>query len=241
MNRTFVRATTAAAAVSAAALFFPAVATGAPVDATNCATVSTGTDANGWGNPFPEEAGATYSDTTAIDADGSLVLATEASSARKAWYHPAGGLKATDIEGPLKFKQTEGNANWQIRVTGAATQGAPASENGFATFAWASPGTTGDQNATDATNWWSTRNLPGIPKGTPSTLDALIEAAGAGTVVTNYGVSAQPATPGETVYVDSVSFNGCTTNFKATGSAGGDSSGSLGGLGLGNLIPGLFP
>lgn len=243
MNRTILRTTTAVAAVSAAALFFPATASAAPVSSTNCAATSSPGATNGWGNPFSDEAGqaGTYSDVVVGDSDGSLefttvdTLATTKVDNRAASYHTAGDLLLGDLAGPLTFQQKGAAAFWQIRVTGAATVGAPASENGFATLVW------GGDTATDAFGaggWWATRDLPGYARGVPTTLEKLSIAAGSNTKITEYGVSVEGPV-GTKGQIDKVSFNGCTTNFVAQSAPGGGSTGSLGDFGLANLIPGL--
>ncbi len=234
MNRTILRTTTAVAAVSAAALFFPAVASAAPVSTANCAEVSTGTDANGWGVPFNDEAGqaGTHSATNVNDADGSLELKVADGKTRAVLYHSAENLPLATLAGELSFDHENGPAFWQIRLRGANT--GVDGENGFATLVSADGGT-----ATEG-QWFATRNLGTLPKGTPSTLDALKVAAGPTAVVEYYGVSTE-GVPGTTANVDNVKFNGCTTNFKASGPSGEDtgSTGSLGGFGLASLIPGL--
>lgn len=245
MKRAILRATTAVAAVSAAALFFPSVASAAPVPADNCATISTGDDANGWGNPFPEELAGKHSATNVAgaDTDGSLEFVTNNSIARQASYHSGGGAPLADvIDKGLTFDKSAGNANWQIRVNKAATGNQE--EDGFATLVWVAPDAAGSANPANSDQWWATRALPGIPRGTTATLAVLEEAAGPDTTVTDYGISSQPGGTGGTVNVDNVSFNGCTTNFALKSPVvpevpGGDgsSSGSLGGLGLTSLLP----
>lgn len=233
MNRTLLRTTTAVAAVSAAALFFPATASAAPVSQAECAEVSTGTDANGWGVPaaFGEDGQAgTHSVTNVNDTDGSLELKVAAGKNRAVSYHSAGNLNLADLAGPLTFDHENGPAFWQIRVRGADT--GVDGENGFATLVSADGGSDSEGQ------WFATRNLGTLAKGTPSTLANLKTAAGVNTVVEYYGVSTE-GTPGTTANVDNVKFNGCTTNFKATGPSGEDTGtfGSLGGLGLANLLP----
>jgi hypothetical protein len=234
MNRNLVRATTAAAAVGAAALFFPAIATAAPVSSGNCATVSSASSPNGWGNTFSDEPGQAgkHVANTAFDADGALELTTVAANstppARSASYHSAGQLKLADLSGPLTFKHQGTPANWQIRITKAAT-GTP---SGFATLVYSGAGAS---DVSGAEGWWSSKPLGSIAAGTPTTLDALKAAAGPSTVIDHYGISIQTDTAGDTALIDSVTFNGCTTNFAKAAPSGGD-SGSLGGLGLGNLL-----
>lgn len=228
MNRTILRTTTAVAAVSAAALFFPAVASAAPVSQAECAEISTGNQANGWGVPFEDEAGqaGTHSQAVVEDEDGSLELKVAEGKTRAVSYHSAGQLPLDDLTGTPTFDQTGTQANWQIRVSGAATGNS--AENGFATLV----NSGGDQ-------WWATRALPDLPRGQTTTLADLTEKAGAGTVVDYYGISVEGA-PDTIANIDNVSFNGCTTNFKFVGSSEeGGSNGSLGGFGLASLIPGL--
>ncbi|WP_207842350.1 hypothetical protein [Williamsia soli] len=238
MNRTILRTTTAVAAVSAAALFFPAVASAAPLSAEDCAQISTLNQPNGWGNPFSDEAdqAGKHVATQVVDGDGSLELTTVAPRNRAASYHEVSDLKLSEVAGPLKF-QSNGPANWQVRVTGANTIGANASADGFATFVWSGDGT---QDASTSDQWWATRNLEGYDRGEKGTLDDLAEAAGADTQVNHYGISVE-GPEGTKANIDNVQFNGCTTNFKAVGAAEDDGGafGSLGGFGLANLIPGL--
>ena len=117
------------------------------------------------------------------------------------------------------FEKSDGQANWQIRVTGANTgQG-----NGFATLVWTAPAGAGKQDAAGSDQWWATRDLGDIEQGTNATLDDLVKAAnteGHTTVVDHYGISSQPNEKTGKVNVDNVSFNGCTTNFAASGAGG---------------------
>ncbi|MCZ4553815.1 hypothetical protein [Gordonia rubripertincta] len=194
--------------------------------------MSTGTDANGWGVPFNDEAGQAGKHSTANvnDQDGSLELKVTVGNKRSVLYHSADSLPVGQWTGTPSFDQNGTQANWQVRVTKAATVGAPPAENGFATFVWSGGG---DQ-------WWATRALPDLPRGQTTTLADLKSKAGAATVVTDYGISVE-GEAGTTANVDNVKFNGCTTNFKASGPSGEDtgSTGSLGGFGLASLIPGL--
>ncbi|ORM34381.1 hypothetical protein [Williamsia sp. 1135] len=246
MNRTILRTTTAVAAVSAAALFFPAVASAAPVSQSECAEISTGNQANGWGNTFGDESGqAGVHVAGGEDGNGALKFTTFDTPSttkvdnRAASYHEAGGLLLKDVTGPLAF-QHEGAVpgNWQIRVTGANTTGPGdvSGENGFATLVHSGDGA----DAAGSDQWWATRDLGTIARGTPSTLAALKAAAGDQTVVTHYGISIEGPV-GTTATIDKVQFNGCTTDFRQVGSSEeeGASTGSLGGFGLANLIPGL--
>src|SRR5690349_4098383 len=115
MNRTILRTTTAVAAISAAALFFPAVASAAPVSQTECAEISTGNQANGWGVPFGDEAGqaGTHSQAVVQDDDGSLELKVAQGQTRSVTYHSAGQLPLNDLTGTPSFEQTGAQANWQ--------------------------------------------------------------------------------------------------------------------------------
>ncbi|WP_040536799.1 hypothetical protein [Gordonia namibiensis] len=229
MKRNLIRATTVGAALGIAGLIAPGVANAAPVDENNCAKVSTPGNTAGWGNEFSDEEGQAgkYSDVNVNDEDGSLQFVTTATTPRQASYHAAGQLPLADVaKKPLTFHKSAGQANWQIRVTGAETgQG-----NGFATLVWAAPEGKTLADATDSDQWWATRNLPGIPRAQTATLAQLIQAAGDDAVVDHYGISSQPTDSTGTVNIDNVSFNGCTTNFKATDDAGGFGS-------LENLFP----
>ncbi|MFW0786359.1 hypothetical protein AAFP35_17785 [Gordonia sp. CPCC 206044] len=204
----------------------------APVSPTNCAKVATPTSGNGWGNTFTDEAGQAgkVTATNVVDKDGSLEFMTTPEKPRGASYHAAGQLPLTDVaKKPLTFEKTTGNANWQIRVTGANVN----SSDGFATFVWSAPDAAGKENAAASNQWWATRDLPGIPRGTNATLEKLTDAANSEnhkTVVDHYGISSQPSGKTGKVNVDNVSFNGCTTNFAATGAAGAFGS-------LDSLIP----
>ncbi|MCX2964876.1 hypothetical protein [Gordonia aquimaris] len=233
--RRFVRTATVASALGAAAMISPAVATAAPdtgsLGSNQCAQISAENQTNGWGNTAPDEQGqaGTYSATNVIDTDGSLELKTDAANKRKASYHSAGGVKLSDILGkPLTFESKGGNANWQIRSTGADT----GEGNGFVTFVWStSAEDAGQRNATTSDQWWATRDLgDNFPRGTRGTLQELSDAAGANTVVDDYGISSQPSSVPDTVYVDNVTFNGCTTNFAKTAPSTGFGS-------LENILP----
>jgi hypothetical protein len=235
MNRFLIRATTALAAVSAAALFVPATASAAPVSKDECAEISTGNQPNGWENTFGDEGGQAgkHSEITITDDDGSLELTTVETKNRAASYHSAGQLPLDDLTGPLTFEQQGAPAHWQIRVSGAATI-APEAENGFATLVWSGDSS---QDAFSSDQWWATRPLPGLERGQKTTLAALTTAAGAETVIDHYGVSVEGPV-GTKGNIDNVTFNGCTTNFKYVGSSEEDDAfGSLGGLGLADLIP----
>ncbi|MYR07617.1 hypothetical protein GTV32_15465 [Gordonia sp. SID5947] len=233
MRRNMIRGIVAgAAAVGAAGLAVPAVATAAPVNAMNCAKVATPTSPNGWGNTFPDERGQAgkVTATKVVDDDGSLEFMTTEQMPRQASYHAAGKLPLVDVaKNPLSFEKSAGNANWQIRVTGANVNSA----DGFATLVWSAPAGAGKEDASKSNQWWATRDLPGIPKGQNATLEKLTEAANSDshkTVVDHYGISSQPNDKTGKVNVDNVSFNGCTTNFAATGGAGAFGS-------LDSLIP----
>ncbi|WP_232718332.1 hypothetical protein [Gordonia metallireducens] len=231
MKRNLIRATTVGAALGVAGLIAPAGAIAAPVDENNCAKVSTPGNPAGWGNTFSDEQGQAgkYSDVNVNvnDEDGSLRFETTATTPRQASYHSAGQLPLADVaKQPLTFHKSEGQANWQIRVTGAET----GSEDGFATLVWTAPEGKVQADPAGSNQWYATRDLPGIPKFSNATLDKIIEAAGEKAVVNHYGISSQPAGNTGTVNVDNVSFNGCTTNFKATDDAGGFGS-------LENLFP----
>ncbi|WP_408610019.1 hypothetical protein [Gordonia insulae] len=159
-------------------------------------------------------------ETKVVDDDGSLGFTTTAETPRQASYHAAGKVPLADIANkPLTFEKTGGNANWQIRVTGADT----GQSDGFATLVWSAPEGAGKADASTSNQWWATRDLPGITRGTNATLAQLIAAANTGgkkTVVDHYGISSQPNEKAGKVNVDNVSFNGCTTNFAATGAGG---------------------
>ncbi|VTR08836.1 Uncharacterised protein [Gordonia terrae] len=219
MRRNLIRVTTAGAALGVAALIAPAVATAAPVSEANCAKTSTPANPAGWGNTFGDERGQAgkVTATNVVDQDGSLEFVTTEQTPRQASYHSAGQLKLVDAATkPLSFEKSDGQANWQIRVTGANTGQA----DGFATLVWSAPAGAGKQDAADSDQWWATRDLGDIKKGTNATLDDLVEAAGGNTVVDHYGISSQPNEKAGKVNVDNVSFNGCTTNFAASGAGG---------------------
>ncbi|MGV9481142.1 hypothetical protein [Gordonia aichiensis] len=227
MNRKISCSVACAAVAGAATFAIPATASAAPVSSTNCARISTPFSPNGWGNSVPDERGQEGRITSAKvnDNDGSLELATSASKQRRASYHSAGKLPLADIANtPLSFEKSAGNANWQIRITGANT-GEP---SGFATLVWSAPDNAGKVDAASSNQWWATRDLPGIARGHNVTLSDLIAAAnsnGKKAVVDLYGISSQPGgTADAKVNVDQVTFHGCTTNFAV--SKGGN--GSLG-------------
>lgn len=227
MNRK-ISCTVAFAAVAGAATFaIPATASAAPVSSTNCARISTPFSPNGWGNSVPDERGQAGKITSvkAADDDGSLQLETSASKPRRASYHSAGKLPLADIaDTSLSFQKSAGNANWQIRITGANT----GESSGFATLVWSAPNSAGKVDAKSSDQWWSTRPLGDLPRAHNATLSELIAAAntnGKKAVVDLYGISSQPGgTADAKVNVDEVTFNGCTTNFAV--SKGGN--GSLG-------------
>lgn len=232
MRKNLIRVTTAGAALGVAALIAPAVATAAPVSEANCARTSTPANPAGWGNTFGDEQGQAgkVTATTVVDQDGSLEFVTSERTPRQASYHSAGQLELADAATkPLSFEKSDGQANWQIRVTGANTgQG-----NGFATLVWTAPAGAGKQDAAGSDQWWATRDLGDIDKGTNATLDDLVKAAnteGHTTVVDHYGISSQPNEKTGKVNVDNVSFNGCTTNFAASGAGGAFGS-------LENILP----
>ncbi|MEE3851870.1 hypothetical protein VZC37_16115 [Gordonia sp. LSe1-13] len=233
--RRFARTATVATALGAAAMISPAVATAAPdtgsLGGGQCAEISAENQPNGWGNTAPDEQGqaGTYSTDNVLDTDGSLELKTDAQNPRKASYHSAGRVKFSEIvDTPLIFQSKGGNANWQIRSTGADT----GEGNGFVTFVWsANAEAAGERNATNSDQWWATRDLgEDLPRGTRGTLQELSAAAGANTVVDDYGISSQPGSAGDTVHVDNVTFNGCTTNFAKTAPNAGFGS-------LDNVLP----
>ena len=233
MNRNTIRVTTVGAALGVAAIFAPAAASAAPGDwvSEHCAPVATPGNPDGWGNPFRDEVGVAGEivTTTVVDDDGSLELATSAQKPRRASYHEAGRLPLSELieQGkPLTFQKSAGQANWQIRVTGANT----GSGDGFMTLVWSAPAGAGTtENALQSDRWFSSRALPGLPQGANGTLAEFAEAAGDATVIDHYGISSQPGTSDAAkVNVDNVSFNGCTTNFKATNDGGG--GGSLEGI-----------
>ncbi|PXW31619.1 UNVERIFIED_CONTAM: hypothetical protein DES50_10416 [Williamsia faeni] len=234
MNRIILRTTTAIAAVTAAALFFPSVATAAPG-----ALLSTAAKPNGWEIPFDDEKGqeAIHSADIVSDKDGSLKFETTPEAPRKRLYHTAGDVPLIDIVGKtLSFEQTGAGLSWQIRLTGADTI-APESENGFATLVWDAPAGNDAFRKLDATTsplWRSTRDLPGIPKNTQKTFAELAAAAGPDAKVTHYGIllfSANPPAPA-TAHVDHVTFNGTTTNFAKQAWSDADAFGSLSGVSL---------
>lgn len=235
MKRNLIRATTVGAALGVAGLIAPAGANAAPVDENNCAKVSTPGNPAGWGNSFPDEVGwaGKHSATKVVDNDGSLEFVTTEESDHKASYHSADGLKLADLvtnKKALTFEKTAGQANWQIRVTGANT----GAGDGFLTLVWTAPdgaGKTADASSSD--QWWATQALPGFARGATGTLQELLTAAnseGHTTVVNHYGISSQTDGKNGKVNVDNVSFNGCTTNFTAT-----DAGGAFGSLE--NLFP----
>ena len=128
---------------------------------------------------------------------------------------------SADLNGSaLTFQKSNGNANWQIRITGANT----GTSSGFATLVWGAPVGAGKADATSSNQWWATRNLGNIPATQNASLSALIAAAnsdGKKAVVDLYGISSQPGgTADAKVNVDEVTFNGCTTNFKVSGGNG---------------------
>ncbi|WP_413466984.1 hypothetical protein [Gordonia sp. WA4-43] len=222
MRRNLIRVTTAGATLGVAALIAPAVATAAPVSEANCATVSTPANPAGWGNTFGDERGQAgkVTATNVVDQDGSLEFVTTEQTPRQASYKSAGQLKLTEaITKPLTFNKSDGQANWQLRVTGANT----GESNGFATLVWTASAGAGKADAGGSDQWWSTRDLGTIKRGTNATLDDLVKAAnseGHTTVVDHYGISSQPNEKTGKVNVDNVSFNGCTTNFAASGAGG---------------------
>nr|WP_236577735.1 hypothetical protein [Gordonia sp. YY1] len=225
MKRNLIRVTTIGAALGVAGFIAPAGANAAPVSDTNCAKVSTPVDAAGWGNMFGDEQGQAgkLSATNVVDRDGSLELVTTEQTPRQASYHSAGDLPLADLvknNKALTFEKSAGQANWQIRVTGANVAG---SSDGFLTLVWTAPEGAGETNAASSDQWWATRALPGIERGATATLKDLLAAAnseGHTTVVNHYGISSQPESKAGKVNVDNVSFNGCTTNFAATGAGG---------------------
>ncbi|MFW0793076.1 hypothetical protein AAFP30_04620 [Gordonia sp. CPCC 205515] len=226
MRHKMIRAAVLGTAVGAAAFAVPAGASAAPVSEANCAKISTPTSKNGWGNTFPDEQGQAgkYSATNVSDSDGSLEFTTTAQTPRNASYHTAGKLPLTELaKEPLTFEKKGGNANWQIRVTGANT----GESSGFTTLVWTAPQDGKQPDATKSNQWWATRDLPGVPQGTNASLDKLVAAAnssGHTTVIDDYGISSQPNEKSGKVNVDNVSFNGCTTNFAAKGGSGGNGS-----------------
>ncbi|GAC68712.1 hypothetical protein GS4_17_01000 [Gordonia soli NBRC 108243] len=212
----------AAAAVGVAGAIAPGTAQAATI-------FSSQFSPNGWGNTFDDEKGqaGTYSTTRVSDTDGSLQFETSATTPRQASYKAVNKIPLTTAIGKtLSFEKTEGNANWQIRVTGANT----GSGDGFLTLVWSAPDAAGKYSAGDSNKWWATRALPGFARGETGTLEELTKAAnteGKTAVVNHYGISSQPGTPGGKVNVDGVQFNGDTTNFAHVGGAG---TGSLDGL-----------
>lgn len=209
-------------ATSMAGMAVSGVATAAPVSPTNCAKTATPSAPNGWGNSFSDERGQAGKivATNVVDQDGSLQFTTTTDMRRQASYHSAGNLPLTALAGkPLTFEKSTGNANWQIRVTGANTgQG-----NGFATLVWSAPDGAGKQDAASSNKWWATRDLGSLKSGQTGTLAQLTAAANSGgktTVVEHYGISSQPNGGTGKVNVDNVTFNGCTTNFAVKGGNG---------------------
>ncbi len=229
MKRVMTSALAVGAVVGAASLMVPATASAAPVSSANCARIATPTAPNGWGNSFGDEQGQAgkITATNVSDDDGSLEFATSPQVPRQASYHSAGKLPLTQLAGkPLTFQKSTGNANWQIRVTGANT----GEGNGFATLVWSASDAAGAPDAASSDQWWATRSLGTIPRGQTGTLAELTTAANSGgkaTVVEDYGISSQPNGGTGTVHVDNVTFNGCTTNFAVR-----SSNGSLGGIQL---------
>ena len=117
--------------------------------------VATPSNSNGWGNTVPDERGQAGKITAGVasDNDGSLEFATSASTKRQASYHSAGQLPLADLNGSaLTFQKSNGNANWQIRITGANT----GTSSGFATLVWAAAPTAGKAVATSSNQWWAT-------------------------------------------------------------------------------------
>ncbi len=222
MNRKISCAVAIAAAAGAVSFAMPGTASAAP--AFNCAKVATPSNPNGWGNTLPDESGQAGKITAgkASDDDGSLEFATSASTKRQASYHSAGQLPLADLKGTaLTFQKSNGNANWQIRITGANT----GTGTGFATLVWGAPAGAGKADATSSNQWWATRKLGNIPAAQNASLSDLIAAAnsdGKKAVVDLYGISSQPGgTADAKVNVDEVAFNGCTTNFKVSGGGNG--------------------
>lgn len=234
MQRNLIRVTTAGAALGLAALMAPAVANAAPgqVIPGGCAKVASTINSGGWGNDFSDEQGqaGTITPKKVVDDDGSLEFKTTESMPRQASYRSAADVPLTEVVNkPMTFQKTEGQANWQIRVRKANNP----KDDGFATLVWSAPLEATTANPANSDQWWSTRQLGDLPARQRTTLDALVEAANSGghtTVVEHYGISSQPPGKVGTVNVDHVSFNGCTTNFAATGAAGAFGS-------LENLIP----
>ncbi|WP_267625647.1 hypothetical protein [Gordonia sputi] len=224
MNRKISCAVAVAAAAGAVSFAMPGTASAAPVSASNCARVATPSNPNGWGNTVLDEKGEAGKITSGVagDSDGSLEFNTSASTERQASYHSAGSLPLADLNGSaLTFQKSNGNANWQIRITGANT-GTP---TGFATLVWGAPVGAGKADATSSNQWWATRKLGNIPAAQNASLSALIAAAnsdGKKAVVDLYGISSQPGgTADAKVNVDEVTFKGCTTNFKVSGGGNG--------------------
>ena len=221
MNRKISCAVAIAAAAGAVSFALPGTASAAP--AFNCAKFATPSNSNGWGNTVPDERGQAGKITAGVasDNDGSLEFATSASTKRQASYHSAGQLPLADLNGSaLTFQKSNGNANWQIRITGANT----GTSSGFATLVWGAPIGAGKADATSSNQWWATRKLGNIPAAQNASLSALIAAAnsdGKKAVVDLYGISSQPGgTADAKVNVDEVTFNSCTTNFKVSGGNG---------------------
>ena len=209
-------------ATSMAGMVTSGVATAAPLSPTNCAKTATPSAPNGWGNSFSDERGQAGKivATNVVDQDGSLQFTTTPEVPRQASYHSAGKLPLTTLAGkPLAFEKSAGNANWQLRVTGANTgQG-----DGFATLVWSAPDAAGKYDAASSDKWWATRDLGSLKRGQTGTLAQLTAAANSGgknTVVEHYGVSSQPNSGTGKVNVDNVNLNGCTTNFAVKGGNG---------------------
>ncbi|MDH6676091.1 hypothetical protein M2284_000279 [Rhodococcus sp. LBL1] len=220
----------------------------------SCAELSTEATPNGWGIPFDDEKEqvARYTDDSVLDTDGALKLEVKDSTGRSVSYHEAGGIKLSDaIAKEIGFSERAEHptASFQLRLTGTSSEH-PKFENGFTTLVWVP-----DADATDTSNggfhsnlqdgkWWSTSPIAGAENRGDLVPLADIAALNPDAVVDHYGVSLGTGSEATSTLVDSVKFNGCTTNFAkndpkpASGSLGSlDVSGSLGSgsLGTGSL------
>ncbi|MCC4306246.1 hypothetical protein [Rhodococcus sp. 3-2] len=151
-------------------------------------------------------------------------------------YHSAGSIALSDAatkEIGFSERAVTTSAAFQLRLTGTTN---PA-DNGFATLVWVP-----SQNGASVTDvavkhgniqnglWWSTRTIGGAAKGVPTSLDAIVDANPDATVE-HYGVSVGTGSSASNVFVDAVTFNGCTTNFAKKDAEPETSTGSLGNLG----------
>ncbi|WP_182263186.1 hypothetical protein [Rhodococcus sp. UFZ-B548] len=242
------RAGVVAALVSSAALIAPAFAGALPTGSLGsdgdkapgftCDATSTATTANGWGIPFTDEKDqtASYSAENVFDSDGSLNLEVTDVTDRSVSYHSAGSVKLSDAaakEIGFSERAVTTSAAFQLRLTGTTNP----EDNGFTTLVWV-PSENGAPVTDDAVKhgdiqdglWWSTRTIGGAVKDVPTSLDAIVEANPDATVE-HYGVSVGTGSAASNVFVDTVKFNGCTTNFAKKDAKPETGTGSLGNLG----------